>query len=210
MDNEFADTQQSTWEHVFTSKSEVERSWTQVEPTPSLERISSALTSRDDAIIDVGGGSSRVVDRLLDLGCTDVTVLDISPTALDEARRRLGDRGHVHWVVADIRTCTPTRTYAVWHDRAVCHFLVDDLDVARYARIVTAAVAIGGHAIIAAFAPSGPTSCSGLPVRRWSAADLGALFAPSFVLEHADEIDHHTPWDGVQPFTWVVLRRLEP
>jgi trans-aconitate methyltransferase len=195
------------WERLFTSKAEAERSWTQAEPTPSLERIDALGLAPADPIIDVGGGSSRLVDCLLDRGLLDVTVLDISPTALCQARSRVGNRPEVTWVEADIRSYAPTRQYAVWHDRAVCHFLVDEADVDRYSAMVSTAVRPNGHAIIAAFAPTGPTTCSGLPVRRWSATEFETRFADRFVLERADELEHHTPWDGVQPFTWVVLRR---
>jgi trans-aconitate methyltransferase len=195
------------WEHIFESRPEADRSWTQSVPTTSLTSIARTGVSVGEPIIDIGGGAARLVDHLLVEGHTDLTVLDVSRSALCQARARVGHDAPVEWIHADITTWSPARQYRVWHDRAVFHFLVDDAEVARYCRISADGVAPGGHLVIATFAPDGPESCSGLPVRRWSAAELSDAFSGGFEPLHSARVEHHTPGGGVQPFTWVTLRR---
>ncbi|MFA9271359.1 MAG: trans-aconitate 2-methyltransferase, partial [Baekduiaceae bacterium] len=138
----------------------------------------------------------------------DITVLDLSQVALDTARDRLGARGaSVTWRAGDLRAWEPGRTYDVWHDRAVLHFLVEDTDRARYADLAARAVAPGGHIVVGTFAPDGPEQCSGLPVRRHSADDLAALLAGHFEPLRSAREEHRTPSGNVQPFSWLVARR---
>ena len=196
------------WDERFSSTSEAERSWSQPIPTDSLHVIGLAGIGPGDAVIDVGGGASRLVDELLVRGFTDVSVLDISATALDEAEQRLGGPDpRVHWIHADASRMDSTRTYRLWHDRAVFHFLTDDAARTAYRRNALAAVEPGGHMVLGTFAPDGPEQCSGLPVQRWDAAGLAAEF-DGFELVTSERREHHTPWGSVQPFTWVLLRRM--
>ena len=198
------------WEATYAAKSETERSWTQPVPAESLAFITDAGAPLDGPIIDIGGGASRLVDELLARQHTDITVLDISAAALAEARRRISEtvaEANVHWIVADLTEWTPQRGYAVWHDRAVFHFLVEPDDQEAYVAAASEGVVEGGSLILATFAPAGPEQCSGLPVRRWSADQLAARFAEHFELVKSAVISHTTPWGSTQPFTWVLLRR---
>jgi SAM-dependent methyltransferase len=195
------------WEHIFESRPEADRSWTEAVPKESLASISRLVLPVDVPVIDIGGGASRLVDHLLTEGHRDITVLDVSRSALCQARARVGHEAPVEWVHADITTWSPTRQYSLWHDRAVFHFLTEPTHVQRYARIAAAGVASGGHLVMGTFAPDGPTSCSGLPVRRWSATDLAAEFAEWFEPSTIALVDHRTASGAVQPFTWVTLRR---
>ncbi|MEN9643465.1 MAG: hypothetical protein RL238_134 [Actinomycetota bacterium] len=195
------------WDRIFATRSEQDRSWTQDLPQPSLDRIEALHLPPTAPVVDVGGGASRLVDHLLEAGHTDITVLDLSPIALREAASRLGHDAPVYWVAVDVLDWRPTQQYSVWHDRAVFHFLVDEVDQTRYIALAAAAVEPGGHLVLATFAPDGPTACSGLPVRRWSADELAAAFADAFeCIEQSAEV-HHTPSGGEQSFTWVTLRR---
>lgn len=183
-------------------------SWAQDHAAPSLALIEDLGVPVDAAVIDVGGGASPLAGDLLDRGFNDVTVLDLSRRALDLARERLGARGtHVTWTQADLRAWSPERTYDLWHDRAVLHFLTEDEDRERYAATVARAVAPGGHAIIAGFAPDGPERCSGLPVRRASGEDLAALLGDAFTPVGVRREEHTTPSGNVQLFAWLVARR---
>jgi trans-aconitate methyltransferase len=195
------------WAAVFRTRAETDRSWTQHEPTMSLQLLSGLALELDDPVVDVGGGASRLVDHLVHRGHTDVTVVDIAREALDEASVRLGVATTVQWLEADISTWQPERTYAAWHDRAAFHFLTQPAHIAHYTAIAGAHVAEGGAVILATFAPDGPTSCSGLPVHRWAAGELAAQFSADFTMEWSDRIEHVTPGGAVQPFTWVLLRR---
>ena len=202
------ETRKSHWQTVYTTKGENEVSWFQDNPALSLELIDKVRPAHDAAIVDIGGGASRLVDSLLARGFERLTVLDISQAALDVARARLGDRAsRVQWVAADVTKWRPAQTFDIWHDRAAFHFLVDAADRAAYVARLKQAVRPGGHAIIGTFAIDGPEKCSGLPVNRYDAARLSAELGTGFALVHARTHDHVTPWKSEQRFQFCVFRR---
>jgi ubiquinone/menaquinone biosynthesis C-methylase UbiE len=172
----------------------------------SLELLEALDVRPDQSVIDVGGGASNLVDHLLDAGFGDIGVLDVSSVALDVARSRVGPTAAVSWIVQDLLTWDPDRTWDVWHDRAVLHFLVDDADRERYARTMRRAVRPGGAVVIGTFAEDGPTECSALPVRRHSAEDLVVLVGDVEVIAQRREV-HQTPSGAPQPFNWIAGRR---
>jgi trans-aconitate methyltransferase len=195
------------WDLAY-SEGERTRSWFESEPVGSLRTFQLAGVSPADSVIDAGGGASTLVDALLERGFDDVTVLDISATGIQAAQRRLGpSAGRVQWIVADLRDWRPSRTYQVWHDRAVLHFLTADADRQSYLDTLTASTAAGAAAILATFAPDGPRQCSGLPVARYSAHDLAALLGDGWAPVVDDREEHVTPAGAVQPFVWAVFRR---
>jgi len=196
------------WENVYTTKGETEVSWFQQSPAPSLELIVQAGAVNSSAIIDIGGGASRLVDHLVEQGFEDVTVLDLSGAALETAKARLGagvDR--VHWLVADATIWEPVKRYDIWHDRAAFHFLTDEKDRAAYIARLGRGLKIGGHAIIATFALDGPEKCSGLPVARYDSASLGRTLGTTFKLVHTQWHEHATPWGSRQVFQFSIFRR---
>jgi len=199
---------QAYWENVYTTKGENEVSWFQQDPAPSFELITQAGATHASAIIDIGGGASRLVDHLVEDGFEDVTVLDLSGAALEAARKRLESRANrVHWVVADATAWEPAKAYDIWHDRAAFHFLTEEKDRAAYIARLTRGVKAGGHAIIATFALDGPEKCSGLPVARYDSASLGQALGSKFHLVHARRHEHATPWGSQQMFQFSVFRR---
>ena len=174
------------WERVYTTKGETEVSWFQNNPTVSLDLIAAIGATPSTAIVDIGGGASRLVDSLLARGFRALTVLDLSEAALKSAKARLGANAeNVRWIVADATTWEPTETYDIWHDRAAFHFLTEETDRNAYIARMTKARRPGGHAIIATFAPDGPERCSGLPIMRYDAATLGQMLGKTFVLVDA-------------------------
>ncbi len=199
------------WEQVYRARLPEERSWFQPQPAISLDLI--ALAGVDDSarIIDVGGGTSHLVDALSSRGYKNVTVLDISSSALEEAKQRLGTRaGQVQWVEADVTSGVALGAFDVWHDRAVFHFLIDPRDRAAYVHALENALDAGGHAIIATFAEDGPSHCSGLPVLRHSPPSLLAELGPSFSLVEIRKEQHRTPAGRDQSFVYSLFRRSEP
>ena len=195
------------WERVYETRSTDEVSWFQAEPSVS-RRLVEAAVGTNGSVVDVGAGASRLVDLLLDDGFTDLTVLDVSARALAVVRQRLGQRStEVTWVHGDVLDWHPGRSFDVWHDRAVFHFLTDPQDRSRYVELVQRVVHPGGTVIVATFAPDGPTDCSGLPVSRSDAAGLASMFGEAFVLGHTEREEHLTPSGALQPFTWAVLHR---
>jgi SAM-dependent methyltransferase len=196
------------WQNVYATKGEAEVSWFQDNPAISLEMIRAASPDQNAAIIDIGGGASRLVDALLEHGYRDIAVLDLSANALDAAKRRIGAAAsNVDWIVADATTWRPVKSYDIWHDRAAFHFLTDPHDRAAYVERLRSAVAQGGHVIIATFAPDGPEKCSGLPVERHDSASLSSELGPEFALVEARSEIHHTPWQSTQAFQFSRFRR---
>jgi ubiquinone/menaquinone biosynthesis C-methylase UbiE len=198
------------WENVYTTKATDAVSWFQPHADLSFDIIQACGVGRDASIIDVGGGASVLVDDLLDHGCSDLTVLDISAAALAAAQNRLGSRAaKVHWIEADITQANlPASRFDVWHDRAVFHFLTSPKDREAYVRAVFRSVKPGGHVIIATFAEDGPAQCSGLPVMRYSAKLLHDEFGEAFSLSGHKQEAHHTPFGTVQQFVYCYCRRL--
>ena len=198
---------QEHWDDRYTTIGEAAVSWHEPEPTMSLEVLDAAGVTPDASVIDVGGGASRLVDALVARGFGDVTVLDVSAAALDEARRRVGEATPVTWLHQDLLHWVPERTWTVWHDRAVFHFLTEPTDREAYRQLLRRAVAPGGVVVVATFAQDGPEWCSGLPVRRYAATELARELGADLEVLASGSTVHRTPAGGVQPFTWVALRR---
>jgi trans-aconitate methyltransferase len=197
------------WQKVYTSKGENELSWFQENPALSLECIDRAGANPASAIIDIGGGASRLVDALIERGFRAITVLDLSEAALAAAKARLGDRAHrVQWLASDVTTWEPPQSFDIWHDRAAFHFLTEARDQAAYLSRLRQALKPGGHAIIATFAPDGPERCSGLPVMRYDAASLAQTLGDGFALVEAQNHQHITPWHSMQQFQFSIFRRV--
>ena len=196
------------WDRAY-GAGERTRSWFQPEPVVSLRMLQIAGVTPADGVIDAGGGASTLVDALLERGFADLTVLDVSAAGIRAAQNRLGPTaGRVQWVVADLLHWRPPRTYQVWHDRAVLHFLTAASDRQRYLDTLTASTAAGAVAVVATFAPDGPQQCSGLPVARYSAGDLAVLLGERWAAVVDDREQHITPAGAVQPFVWTVFRRI--
>ena len=194
------------WETVYRGNETDALSWYQAEPVMSLQMLDLLGVTPGSGVIDIGGGASLLVDRLLARGFGDLAVLDISDAALQAARLRVGDDARVAWIVGDILSWEPTRRYDLWHDRAVFHFLSGQ-EVEEYREVMRRGLAPGGSVVMATFAPDGPEWCSGLPVTRYSAEQLGmALGSGYHIVEQRREV-HTTPAGAVQPFTWIAARR---
>ena len=203
--------QQAHWNEVYHTKGAQGVSWFQTEPTLSLDLIKAAQVPTDAGLLDVGGGASVLVDRLLDAGWTRLGVLDISAEALTLARARLGARAdRVEWFEADVTGFQPPHRFVLWHDRAVFHFLTAAEDRRAYVAALKRTLAPGGSVIIATFAPDGPPQCSGLDVVRYDERTLLAELGPDFVLRETRRESHPTPWNTVQQFIYCHLQAVQP
>jgi ubiquinone/menaquinone biosynthesis C-methylase UbiE len=196
------------WNQVYQTKAADEVSWYQTRPATSLKLIEQCGVGKGQGILDVGGGASVLVDCLLDAGFQRLAVLDISAAALEQTRRRLGVRaGAVAWFEADVTEFKPPHQFALWHDRAVFHFLTEKADRQCYVETMKRALVPEGHAVIATFALDGPLRCSGLDVVRYDAPSLSAELGAGFrLLEQTDET-HVTPWDTEQKFSYFRFAR---
>lgn len=198
---------QQHWQQIYQTKKAEEVSWTERVPGTSLSFILGLALPKDAAIIDIGGGDSRLAECLLDEGYTDITVLDISEESLERARKRLGDRaGSIKWVISDVRDFRPERAYAVWHDRAAFHFLLNDEDIEAYRTLVERWAT--GYLVVGTFSENGPKKCSGLPVRQYSIQQLSELFSNRFKKIRCQHVQHRTPANAIQEFTFCLMQHL--
>lgn len=198
------------WETIYRTRRADEVSWYRAHLDVSLQMIEAAAPDRDACIVDVGAGESTLVDDLVRLRYRNLSALDLSATALDVAKARLGrDAGGVHWLCGNVLTFPfDAHAFDLWHDRAVFHFLTDPADRAAYVRQVAHAVKPGGHVIVATFGPEGPTQCSGLDVVRYAPEALHGEFGADFrLVGHRTEL-HQTPTGAAQQFTYCYCRVL--
>jgi SAM-dependent methyltransferase len=197
------DDSQRHWDDKYRQLEASLPSWFQLEPTVSLELVRELGIPESTRVLDVGGGTSFFVDRLIERGFIDISVLDLSDLALEADRARVGPRRLVHWLHEDVLSWAPDRTFGLWHDRAFFHFLVEEKARRQYLSTLRSALREGGFVIVATFAEDGPEYCSGLPVSRYSVDGLAREFGERFTLETSRRELHTTPAGAVQPFTWV-------
>jgi SAM-dependent methyltransferase len=196
------------WEDVYTTKATDRVGWYKPRLETSLEWIRALQPDADAPIIDVGGGASTLADDLLGAGYRDLTVLDIADNALGQSKARLGERAdRVDWIVADVTSAAlPPDRFALWHDRAVFHFLTDAEDRRRYCEQAASALRPGGYLVIGAFAPEAPPTCSGLPVERYGRDKLTRTFGAGFVLQRHHKELHITPGGIEQMYLYASFR----
>lgn len=196
------------WDTIYSQKAEADLSWHQDDPSVSLELMLKAGLTPDTSVIDIGAGTSRVVDRLLTLGLRDIAVLDLSEAAIATSRGRLGDSSaKVSWIVADVTNWETSRVFNIWHDRAVFHFLLDPVDRASYVERLSTSLDLGGHAIVATFALDGPEKCSGLDVTRYSPDSLSETLGDNFgLVTHRFHV-HRTPSGRPQSFQYSLFQK---
>jgi SAM-dependent methyltransferase len=197
------------WERIYTTRASDAVGWFEADPTTSRQLIADAMAHGARSVIDIGGGASRLVDHLLDLGLERIAVLDIAASGLAVAQERLGPRaGEVEWIVGDVTAMPDLGRFDVWHDRAVFHFLLEPEPRHRYAELARQTVRPGGHAIVATFASDGPERCSGLPVCRYEPEALAHECGPAFRLTGAVRHLHYTPTGFPQSFQYATFDRV--
>ena len=188
----------SHWEKIYSEKSPQEVSWTQETPTTSIEFFNDFKLSKTSPIIDVGGGESKFVDYLLENGYQNISVLDISENAINKAKERIGKKSeNVDWIISDINNFKPKQKYALWHDRAVFHFLTSEIEIKRYVENIKLNTE---NFIVGTFSTSGPKKCSGLEITQYDKSLLNKLFEDSMEIEKAEYINHTTPFETTQNF----------
>lgn len=196
------------WENVFSTKQETEVSWYQQYPQTSIDFITALELPLDAKIIDIGGGDSYFIDALLDLGYTNLTLLDISAKAIERSKNRLGAKAAgVSFIVSDVLEFKPNVAFDFWHDRASFHFLTETNQIAEYATIVASAVAKGGNMVIGTFSLNGPIKCSGLDITQYDETKLKAVFEKDFNLIESFTEDHKTPFNTTQNFIFCNFKK---
>jgi 2-polyprenyl-3-methyl-5-hydroxy-6-metoxy-1,4-benzoquinol methylase len=194
------------WENIYQTKELNTVSWYQPVPQTSIDLILEANVSKDAKIIDVGGGDSFLVDHLLRLGFSDVTVLDISSKAIEKAKVRLGENAaKVKWLVADASNFDSDEKYDFWHDRAAFHFFTDKKEVANYVQNANRLTTNDAHLAISTFSENGPLKCSGIEIQQYSEVSLINAFSQYFAKQKCFTIDHQTPSGSIQNFVFCTF-----
>ncbi len=203
-------TTQQHWENVFRQKTDDQKSWFQQYPSTSIKFIEELGLPKNASVIDVGGGDSNLVDALLEKGCSNITVLDISSIAIENVKKRLGGKASkVTWIVSDITDYNPDRQFDLWHDRAAFHFLTDEQNINTYIKTCTKAVAPNGYLVLGTFSDKGPTQCSGLSITQYSKDSMLARFKAKFEMIRCIEEDHETPSKIIQRFLFCSFRKIK-
>ncbi len=198
------------WENIYQTKELENVSWYQPKPQTSIELIEKHAQSKHDAIIDIGGGDSFLAESLLDLGYRNITILDISSTAIERAKTRMGERANqVNWIVSNILEYQPTEKYSIWHDRAAFHFLNQQDEIQQYVAIANESIVDDGALVIGTFSVDGPLKCSGIDITQYAESTLEQTFDHHFKLESTFRIDHPTPFDTQQNFLFGTFKKLK-
>lgn len=196
------------WENVFSSKKPDEVSWTQEYPTTSMNYLKGLSLPMNANIIDVGGGDSNLVDALLEEGYENIWILDISESALERAKNRLGDKSSkVTWIVCDITEFKTDVKFDFWHDRAVFHFLTDEQSISKYVTLVGASIVKEGSFLLGAFSKNGPLKCSGLEIHQYSEMEMKHTFLDKFKAIKCFTEDHITPFNTIQNFQFCGFKK---
>ena len=197
------------WENIYSTKELKDVSWYQPTPTTSLDFLKQFDIAKIAKIIDVGGGDSFLVDHLLNMGYSDVTVLDISKAVLDRAKQRLGDKAtKVKWIVADAATFKPTEQYDFWHDRAAFHFLTQEQEINNYVDTISQSIKSTGVLVIGTFSEQGPKKCSGIEIKQYSEITMTERLQKFFEKVKCVTVDHRTPFDTIQNFIFCSFKKL--
>ena len=196
------------WEKVFATKQENEVSWYQQRPETSINFFYKHQIAKDAKIIDIGGGDSYLIDHLLDLGYTNLSLLDISANAIERIKKRLGEKSStVTFIVSDILDFKPETTFDVWHDRASFHFLTTENEIAIYKNLATNSISKNGFLFIGTFSENGPTKCSGLEISPYSEAKCELTFSGNFQKSECFTENHETPFNTIQNFIFCTFRK---
>jgi SAM-dependent methyltransferase len=198
------------WEYIYQTKSLEQVSWFQPTPETSLAFFRQFGVPKTAKIIDIGGGDSFLVDHLLDLGFTNISVLDISAAAIERAKVRLGERAQrVQWIVADVTAFKPEESYDFWHDRAAFHFLTDENEISTYLNTAGQSLAPDGVLVIGTFSEQGPKKCSGIDIKHYSETSMTDRLKSFFEKITCITVDHKTPFDTIQNFVFCSFRKLQ-
>lgn len=198
------------WENIYQTKELKDVSWFQPMPETSLDFFKQFKVPATAKVIDIGGGDSFLVDHLLDLGYQDITILDISESAIERAKKRLGSSSiKVKWIIADAATFKPTEKYDFWHDRAAFHFLTDEKEISNYLGNAQQNINPAGVLVIGTFSEQGPKKCSGIEIRQYSETTMTARLKNYFEKIKCITIDHKTPFDTIQNFVFCSFRKLQ-
>ena len=196
------------WENVFATKQETEVSWYQQKPETSINFFVENDIPKNAKIIDIGGGDSYLIDNLLELGYTNLFLLDISENAIERIKNRLGAKSEkVTFIVSNVLDFQTETSFDVWHDRASFHFLTNEKEIKIYNDLVANTVSENGFLFLGTFSENGPLKCSGLEITQYSEAKCEMIFGTNFEKLHCFTENHQTPFDTIQNFIFCLFKK---
>jgi EEF1A lysine methyltransferase 2 len=202
------------WNKVYTNNPIPQLGWYEAQSFPSVQLIERCAVPKHSPIIDIGSGASTLISQLLDLGYRNLYAVDISEVALEKAKALLEKEraAQVHWMVDDITNPSAVlqlQNAAVWHDRAVFHFLTEEHQRQTYHSLMQKIVMPGGFVIMSTFAMGGATKCSGLPVQRYSAESLSKFFGDGFRLVESSDYTYQMPSGELRPYVYTRFQKTQ-
>ena len=202
------------WNTVFSSNPENHLGWYEAVPQKSLDLIEHCSLDKNDPILDVGSGNSLLIDYLIDQKYTNLFALDISEVALEKMRSRLGNEkpSKIRILVEDITAPAAVlnlQNIALWHDRALLHFLTKDQQRQTYRSVLEKVLRPGVYVIIAAFAKDGAEKCSGLDVHRHDETSLVDLLGEAFDLKESIRYRYQMPSGAIRPYIYIRFQRRD-
>ncbi|SNQ59409.1 class I SAM-dependent methyltransferase [Candidatus Methanoperedens nitratireducens] len=208
------DSMKEHWDEIYEALDADELTWYEEIPESSIKLLSECRINKDESILDVGAGASTFVDYLINQGFSNIIATDISEIALNKIKERLGKEkaSLVRWIVDDITQpihIRNLRDIAVWHDRAVLHFLLEEDQQKMYLSTLKRGIKKGGYVIIATFSLKGAKKCSGLNVKNYDQNMLAEFLGEDFSLLDYFDYTHYMPSGQPRPYVYVLFQRLE-
>jgi cyclopropane fatty-acyl-phospholipid synthase-like methyltransferase len=206
------DSMKEHWDEIYEALDADELTWYEEIPEASIKLLSKCHINKDESILDVGAGASTFVDYLINQGFSSIIAIDISEIALDKLKQRLGkeNASRVRRIVDDITRpvrIQNLRDIAVWHDRAVLHFLLEENQQRMYLSTLKKVVKKGGYVIIAAFSLKGAKKCSGLDVKNYDQNMLAEFLGEDFSLLEYFDYTHHMPSGEPRPYIYTLFQK---
>jgi SAM-dependent methyltransferase len=201
------------WNKIYTNNPITQTGWYEAEPFPSVQLIEQCAVPKHAPVVDIGSGASTLIPNLLDLGYQNLYAIDISDIALEKAKALLGQArsAQVHWMVDDITNPSAVlqlQNIAIWHDRAVFHFLTKEHHRRTYHSVVQKLVMPGGFVIMGTFAMDGAEECSGLPVQRYSVESLYEFYGAGFRLVESLDYTYQMPSGDLRPYVYARFQKI--
>ncbi len=198
------------WNGIFRNTADEKLGWYENDPAQMLRLLNQIPDWENSTLFLPGAGTSILVDVLLGAGA-NLMLNDISQTALDHVKERLGDLSPaIGWICQDIAQPLGIAVppVDVWIDRAVLHFLTDEDDIQGYFKNVLSKVKLCGHVLFAEFPPHGSAKCAGLDLHRYSVEELVEKLGDGFSLIESFDHTYMNPAGDPRPYIYTLFERV--
>ncbi|MDH5474592.1 MAG: class I SAM-dependent methyltransferase [Cyclobacteriaceae bacterium] len=199
------------WNNVYSNSPEEKLGWFETDLSPTLNLISKTDLKKSARILNVGSGSTTLIDELIGAGYTNLIATDLSSIALQKLENRIGEK-KIDCIVDDLTQPTVLKKIPpvdLWVDRAVLHFFIEKKDQATYFELLNTCIPQGGFVLLAEFSLTSATTCSGLPVHRYSEKMLAEKLV-NFELIESFEHTYTMPSGAERPYIYTLFKKVKP